>query len=249
MQLILKEKVTVLARIQKQHPQKVTLNLQPATQVALATKALFMIKKYFFTGLLVLVPLIITAWVLTTLINTLDQSLLLLPETWRPKAFLGQEIPGFGVLLTLLTIFITGVIATNIFGQQLIAMWEALVSRVPVVKSIYSSVKQVSDTLFSSSGNAFRKALLVQYPRQGSWTIAFLTGIPSGEVMNHLHGEYISVYVPTTPNPTSGFFLMMPKADVIELDMSVDQALKYIISMGVVSPNEAPPKILTHYPE
>ncbi len=208
-----------------------------------------MIKKYFFTGLLVLVPLIITIWVLATLINTLDQSLLLLPASWRPKALLGLEIPGFGVLLTLLTIFITGVIATNIFGQQLIVMWESLLSRVPVVKSIYSSVKQVSDTLFSSSGNAFRKALLVQYPRQGSWTIGFLTGIPSGEVMNHLHGEYISVYVPTTPNPTSGFFLMMPKADVIELDMSVDQALKYIISMGVVAPNEAPAKILTPYPD
>ena len=207
-----------------------------------------MIKKYFFTGLLVLVPLIITAWVLATLINTLDQSLLLLPVTWRPKEFLGQDVPGFGVLLTLLTIFVTGLIATNIFGQQLIAVWEGLLTRVPVVKSIYSSVKQVSDTLFSDSGNAFRKALLVQYPRQGSWTIAFLTGTPSGEVVNHLHGEFVSVYVPTTPNPTSGFFLMMPKSDVIELDMSVDQALKYIISMGVVAPNEAPPKILTHYP-
>lgn len=218
------------------------------SRLRLPLGALFMIKKYFITGLLVLVPLIITGWVLTTLINTLDQTLLLLPETWRPKAFLGQEIPGFGVLLTLLTIFVTGVIATNIFGQQLISLWEALVSRVPVVKSIYSSVKQVSDTLFSDSGNAFRKALLVQYPRQGSWTIAFLTGTPSGDVVNHLHGDYVSVYVPTTPNPTSGFFLMMPKSEVIELDMSVDQALKYIISMGVVGPSEAPPKILTHYP-
>ena len=207
-----------------------------------------MIKKYFFTGLLVLVPLIITAWVLATLINTLDQSLLLLPVAWRPKEFLGQDVPGFGVVLTLLTIFVTGLIATNIFGQQLIAVWESLVTRVPVVKSIYSSVKQVSDTLFSDSGNAFRQALLVKYPRQGSWTIAFLPGIPSGDVANHLHGEYVSVYVPTTPNPTSGFFLMMPKSEVIELDMSVDQALKYIISMGVVAPNEAPPKILTHYP-
>ncbi len=206
-----------------------------------------MIKKYFFTGLLVLVPLIITAWVLATLINTLDQSLLLLPVTWRPKEFLGQDVPGFGVLLTLLTIFVTGLIATNIFGQHLIAVWEGLLTRVPVVKSIYSSVKQVSDTLFSDSGNAFRKALLVQYPRQGSWTIAFLTGTPSGDIVNHLHGEYVSVYVPTTPNPTSGFFLIMPKADVIELDMSVDQALKYIISMGVVAPNEVPPKILTDY--
>ena len=193
-------------------------------------------KKYFITGLLVLVPLIITVWVLSTLINTLDQSLLLLPEAWRPKAYFGLEIPGLGALLTLLIIFVTGVIATNIFGQQLIVLWESLLSRVPVVKSIYSSVKQVSDTLFSDSGNAFRKAVLVQYPRDGSWTIAFITGVPGVDVSSHLQGEYVSIYVPTTPNPTSGFFLILPKSDVIELEMSVDQALKYIISMGTVVP-------------
>ena len=193
-------------------------------------------KKYFITGLLVLVPLIITVWVLSTLINTLDQSLLLLPEAWRPKAYFGLEIPGLGALLTLLIIFVTGVIATNIFGQQLIVLWESLLSRVPVVKSIYSSVKQVSDTLFSDSGNAFRKAVLVQYPREGSWTIAFITGVPGVDVSSHLQGEYVSIYVPTTPNPTSGFFLILPKSDVIELEMSVDQALKYIISMGTVVP-------------
>jgi uncharacterized membrane protein len=195
-------------------------------------------KKYFITGLLVLVPLIITVWVLSTLINTLDQSLLLLPEAWRPKAYFGLEIPGLGALLTLLIIFVTGVIATNIFGQQLIVLWEGFLSRVPVVKSIYSSVKQVSDTLFSDSGNAFRKAVLVQYPREGAWTIAFITGAPGADVSSHLQGEYVSVYVPTTPNPTSGFFLMLPKVDVIELEMSVDQALKYIISMGTVVPTK-----------
>jgi len=199
-----------------------------------------MIKKYFFTGLLVLVPLIITVWVLATLINTLDQSLLLLPAAWRPKEFLGQDIPGFGVLLTLLTIFVTGLIATNIFGQQLIVLWEGMLTRVPVVKSIYSSVKQVSDTLFSDSGNAFRKALLVQFPREGAWTIAFQTGTPGGDVANHLPGDYVSVYVPTTPNPTGGYFIMMHRDEVIELDMSVDEALKYIISMGVVSPADKP---------
>jgi uncharacterized membrane protein len=193
-------------------------------------------KKYFITGLLVLVPLIITAWVLSTLINTLDQSLLLLPEGWRPKAYFGQEIPGLGALLTLLIIFVTGVVATNIFGQQLIVLWESLLSRVPVVKSIYSSVKQVSDTLFSDSGNAFRKAVLVQFPREGAWTIAFITGTPGGDVSNHLQGDYVSVYVPTTPNPTGGYFLMLPKTDIIELEMSVDEALKYIISMGTVAP-------------
>ncbi len=195
-------------------------------------------KKYFITGLLVLVPLFITLWVLSTLIHTMDQSLLLLPAAWQPKHLLGFNMPGLGALLTLGIIFVTGLVATNIFGQQLIVWWESLLARVPFVKSIYSSVKQVSDTLFSNSGNAFRKAVLVEYPRHGSWTIAFVTGAPGGDVVNHLHGDYISVYVPTTPNPTSGFFLMMPKADVIELDMSVDEALKYIISMGTVAPKE-----------
>lgn len=193
-------------------------------------------KRYFITGLLVLVPLFITIWVLTTLISLMDQSLLLLPVEWRPEAQLGRAVPGVGAILTLLIIFVTGLIATNFFGRRLILIWEALLGRVPVVKSIYSSVKQVSDTLFSDSGQAFRKALLVQYPREGSWTIAFMTGRPGGDVANHLKGEFVSVYVPTTPNPTSGFFLMMPKAEVVELDMSVDEALKYIISMGVVSP-------------
>ena len=195
-------------------------------------------KKYFITGLLVLVPLFITLWVLSTLIHTMDQSLLLLPEAWQPKQLFGFHVPGLGALLTLGIIFVTGLVATNIFGQQLIVLWESFLARVPFVKTIYSSVKQVSDTLFSNTGNAFRKAVLVQYPRQGSWTIAFVTGTPGGDVLNHLHGDYISVYVPTTPNPTSGFFLMMPKADVIELDMSVDEALKYIISMGTVAPKD-----------
>lgn len=193
-------------------------------------------KKYFITGLLVLVPLFITIWVLSSLIGMMDQSLLLLPESWRPKAQLGLEIPGVGALLTLLIIFVTGLIATNFFGMQVILLWEALLARVPVVKSIYSSVKQVSDTLFSDSGNAFRQAVLVQFPREGVWTIAFITGMPGGDVANHLLGEYVSVYVPTTPNPTGGYFLMLPREEVIALDMSVDEALKYIISMGVVAP-------------
>ena len=193
-------------------------------------------KKYFITGLLVLVPLFITVWVISGLVGMMDQSLFLLPETWRPKAQLGLDIPGMGAILTLLIIFVTGVIATNFFGKRLILVWEALLARVPVVKSIYASVKQVSDTLFSDSGNAFRQAVLVQFPRPGAWTIAFVTGKPGGDVANHLSGDYLSVYVPTTPNPTGGYFLMLPRADVVELDMSVDEALKYIISMGVVAP-------------
>ena len=139
-------------------------------------------------------------------------------------------------MLTLLIIFVTGLIATNFFGKKLILLWEYMLARVPVVKSIYASVKQVSDTLFSDSGNAFRRAVLVQFPRQGTWTIAFVTGQPGGDVANHLQGDFISVYVPTTPNPTGGYFLMLPRAEVVELNMSVDEALKYIISMGVVAP-------------
>ena len=193
-------------------------------------------RKYFVTGLLILVPLAITLWVLNLIIGTMDQSLLLLPERWRPEAVFGFHIPGLGTILTLLIIFITGLATRNFIGKQVVLAWEAILIRIPVVNTIYSSVKQVSDTLFSSSGNAFRKALLVEYPRKGCWTIAFLTGAPGGDVKNHLQGDYVSLYVPTTPNPTSGFFLMVPRADTIELDMSVDAALKYIVSMGVVAP-------------
>ena len=171
------------------------------------------------------------------IIGTMDQSLLLLPERWRPEAVVGFRIPGLGTILTLLIIFLTGLATRNFIGKHVVLVWEAIVVRIPVVNTIYSSVKQVSDTLFSSSGNAFRKALLVEYPRRGCWTIAFLTGVPGGDVKNHLQGDYVSLYVPTTPNPTSGFFLMVPREDTIELDMTVDAALKYIVSMGVVAPD------------
>ena len=194
-------------------------------------------KRYFITGLLIWVPIGLTAWVLKFLISTMDQSLLLLPNEFQPEALLGMNVYGVGTILTLLVVFITGIMTANIIGQKLLGFWEGVLWRIPVVKSIYWSIKQVSDTIFSSKGEAFRKTLLVQYPREGSWTIAFMTGQPGGDVANHLKGDYISIYVPTTPNPTSGFFLMMPRSDVIELDMSVDEALKYIISMGVVSPN------------
>ena len=201
-------------------------------------------RKYFVTGLLILVPLAITIWVLNLIISTMDQSLLLLPERWRPEALVGFNIPGLGTILTLLFIFLTGLATRNFIGKRIVWAWEGLLTRIPVVRSIYSSVKQVSDTLFSSSGNAFRKALLVQYPRQGSWTIAFLTGVPGGDVRNHLQGDYVSIYIPTTPNPTSGFFLMVPRAETIELDMNVDEALKYIVSMGVVSPEHFEKKLI-----
>lgn len=195
-------------------------------------------KKYFITGLLIWIPLAITFMVIAWIVSTLDRILLWIPEHWQPKVLLGLDIPGIGVAVTLLIILATGLIGANVLGQRLVLVWESLLARIPVVKSIYSSVKQVSDTLFSSSSHAFRKALLIQYPREGAWTIAFLTGKPGGAAARHLIGDYISVYVPTTPNPTSGFFLMVPRADVIELDMSVDEALKYIISMGVVTPGK-----------
>ena len=196
-------------------------------------------KKILITGLLIWIPLAITIWVLELIVTTMDQSLLLLPPQYQPQALLGYQIPGIGALLTVLIVFVTGALASNILGQRLVRFWEAILGRIPVVKTIYHSVKQVSDTLFAPGGQAFSKALLVQYPRKDSWTIAFLTGRPGGDVARHLEGEYVSIYVPTTPNPTSGFFLMMRRSDVIELDMSVDEALKYVISMGVVSP-EAP---------
>jgi uncharacterized membrane protein len=194
-------------------------------------------KKYFITGLLIWIPLVITVWVLKLVVDMLDQSLLLLPPAARTESWLGMHIPGMGVLLTLLIVFLTGAVTANLIGQRLVHFWHEILHRIPVVSSIYSSVKQVSDTLFSSSGEAFRKALLVQWPREGMWTIAFLTGTPGGDVTRHLQGDFVSVYVPTTPNPTGGYFVMMPRKDVIELDMSVDTALKYVISMGVASPN------------
>ena len=200
-------------------------------------------RKYFITGLLILVPFAITAWVLNLVISTMDQSLLFLPERWQPRKLFGFDIPGLGTILTILIVFVTGLLTSNLIGNYVVRIWEKILQRIPVVNSLYSSVKQVSDTLFSSSGNAFRKAVLVPYPHQNSWTIAFLTGVPGGDVKNHLVGDFVSVYVPTTPNPTSGFFLMMARSSVIELDMSVDVALKYIVSMGVVAPETVAPSV------
>ena len=197
-------------------------------------------KKYLITGLLIWIPLVITLWVLKLIVNSLDQTLLLLPREFQTENWLGLHVPGMGVVMTLVIVFLTGLFTTNILGARLVRYWHDVLHRIPVVNSIYSSVKQISDTLFSSSGQAFRKALLVQWPREGMWTIAFLTGMPGGDVLNHLQGDYLSVYVPTTPNPTGGYFVIVARKDVIELDMSVDEALKYIISMGVVPPGGGP---------
>ncbi|HTI17931.1 MAG TPA: DUF502 domain-containing protein [Trinickia sp.] len=201
------------------------------------------LKSVFLTGLLVIVPLAVTLWVLGLIIGTMDQTLLLLPASWQPEKLVGFHLPGVGALLTLAFVFVVGLFTQNFIGQKLVTWWDAIVRHIPIVGPLYTSVKQVSDTLFSSNGNAFRKALLIEYPRRGSYTIGFLTGVPGGDVVNHLQEDCVSVYVPTTPNPTSGFFLMVPKSEVIELDMTVDAALKYIVSMGVVAP--APPLPVT----
>lgn len=192
------------------------------------------IRRWLLAGLLVLVPLAITLAVLNWIVTLLDQTLEILPGTWHPDKLLGFHLPGFGVLLTLGIVLLMGAIASNFLGRKLLMLGNALMRRIPIVRSIYSSVKQVSDTLFSENGNAFRKALLVQWPREGVWTIGFLTGLPGGDVINHLPTDYLSVYVPTTPNPTGGYFVMLKKTECIELKMSVDEALTYVISMGEI---------------
>ena len=197
---------------------------------------MFALRKWLLSGLLVIVPLFITLAVLKWIIDTLDQTLWVLPNAWTIWLF-EHNVRGLGVLLTLAILLVVGAVASNFVGKRLLGWGDAVVRRIPVVRSIYSSVKQVSDTLFSESGNAFRTAVLVQRPREGVWTIAFVTGTPGADVLEHMGGgEYLGVYVPTTPNPTGGYFVMLKRSDCIELKMSVDDALKYIVSMGVVVP-------------
>lgn len=194
-------------------------------------------KKYLLTGLLVWVPLGITVWVLSVTIGMLDQSLLLIPEQWRPETLLGFYIPGLGVILTVVILFVTGLIVRNVLGQQLLLFWEALLKRIPIVNAIYNSVKQVSDTLFSGNSKAFGKVLLVRYPHAEAWSLAFQTSVPSG-VAQQLGDEYVGVFVPTTPSPVNGFYFFVRKADTLDVDISVDVAFKSIISMGVVASAE-----------
>ena len=206
------------------------------------------IKKYLITGLLVWLPLAITVGVLAWLVGILDGVFggvlsgfeAFMPNAAKPAIDRLRAIHGLGVILVFVTLLVTGALVSNVAGRWMLSQWDRLFTNIPIFKSIYVGVKKVSDTLFSSNGNAFRKAMLIEYPRAGSWTIAFQTGTPSGEVARHLRPDFVSVYVPTTPNPTSGFFLMVPRSEVIELEMSVDQALTYVISMGTVAPAQIP---------
>ncbi len=194
------------------------------------------LRRYFVAGLLVWIPLGITLWVLKLLVDLMDQSLLLVPARYQSDALFGFHVPGLGIFLTLAIVVFTGALAANFFGRKLLLVGHSILGRIPIVRSIYGGVKQISDTLFSPEGQAFRRAVLVRYPQPGTWTVALVTGTPENEVADRLGREQISVFVPTTPNITAGFFLVVPRADTMELEMSVDEALKYIISMGVAEP-------------
>jgi uncharacterized membrane protein len=194
------------------------------------------LRRYFITGLLVWIPVGITFWVIDFLVGTLDQSLGLLPPSWRTESWLGVHVPGLGVVLMLAFVTLTGLVVANFVGQRLLSFWEGLLARIPVVRSIYYGVKQVSDSLLATDGQSFRQAVMLEFPRPGIWSIGFVTGRPAGEVAGHLPGDTVGVFIPLTPNPTAGHFILVPAGQVVELEMSVEEALKYIISMGMVPP-------------
>jgi uncharacterized membrane protein len=197
------------------------------------------LKRYIITGLLIWVPVVITLWVLNLLVGTLDQTLQLLPQSFLTENWLGVHVPGLGVILTVLIVLFTGVFAANMLGQRLVQLWEGILARIPVVSTIYNSVKQVSDTLFSGTGHAFRKVLLVRYPHPQAWSLAFQTNVPA-EIAAQLPDEHVAVFIPTTPSPVNGFYFYLRREDVIEIDMPVDVAFKYIVSMGVVTTASGP---------
>lgn len=196
------------------------------------------LRRYLLAGLLIWVPLVITVVVIRVLMDFMDRVLLLLPEQWRPEALLGYSIPGLGLVITVIIVWLTGLFAANLVGRKVVLFWEALLARIPLVRSIYSAVKQVAETLFNTDGEAFRKVLLIEYPRKGIWTLAFQTGVASREIQEKSGQGMVTVFVPTTPNPTSGFIIMVPREDVVELSMTVEEALKMVVSIGVVGPRE-----------
>ena len=195
------------------------------------------LRRYLMAGLLVWVPLGVTLLIVAFLVDLMDQTLLLLPEVIQPENLLGFRIPGLGLVLTAIVVLVTGMVVTNLFGKQLFTIGERILQRIPLVRSIYASVKQVAESMFSS-GKSFRKVVLVEYPRQGMWSLAFQTGTGASEISSKTGQEIVNIFIPTTPNPTSGFFLMAPSEDVIELDMSVDDGLKMLLSVGVVVPRQ-----------
>ena len=198
------------------------------------------LRRYLITGLVVWVPLVITFFVLKFLVDLMDNSLLLLPPAWRPEALFGFKIPGLGVVLAAVIVLLTGLVTANLVGRKLVELWEGIVQHIPLVRTIYSAVKQVMETLLGNGGDSFRKVLMIEYPRKGLWTLAFQTGIGVGEMQHRTHREVLTVFVPTTPNPTSGFIILVPRDDVVELDMTVEDGLKLVMSLGVVTPKWPP---------
>ncbi|KTD49415.1 transmembrane protein [Legionella rubrilucens] len=202
------------------------------------------IRSYLFAGLVVWLPILVTFVVLRFMVDLLDSTIALLPSAYQPERLLGVDIPGFGVIFSLVLLILTGIVATNILGQRLFGWGEALLAKIPLVRSIYNASKQVIQAVFATNSQAFRKVLLIEYPRKDSWSLAFMTGNPGPQLFANTTEEMVSVFVPTTPNPTSGFLMMVPKKDVIEVGMTIDEALKYIISLGVMPPTLTP-EILT----
>ncbi|MCG5501436.1 DUF502 domain-containing protein [Ectothiorhodospira lacustris] len=204
------------------------------------TGPLHTFRRYLIAGLVVWVPLITTVVVIKFIVDMMDRTLLLLPPPWRPESLLGFTIPGFGIVVALVIVFLTGLVVANLVGRKLVDLWEAILARIPLVSTIYSAVKQVMETLFGAGGDSFRKVLLIEYPRKGIWTLGFQTGTGMGEVQERTERQVVSVFVPTTPNPTSGFVILVPREEVIELDMSVEDGLKFVMSLGVVVPRHPP---------
>jgi len=194
------------------------------------------LRRYFVAGLLFWVPIVITVLIVGFLVDILDQTMLLIPTQYRPESLLGFSLPGLGVLLALVIVFLTGVIVANLLGRQLLRLWEAILARIPVVRSIYSGAKQVMETLVTGSGKSFREVVMIEYPRKGLWTLAFVTGNAMPAAKESISDDAISIYVPTTPNPTSGFFLMVSASEVVPLAISVEDGLKLILSTGVLQP-------------
>jgi uncharacterized membrane protein len=195
------------------------------------------LRKYLIAGLLVWLPLAATVVIVKLVIDLLDKTILLLPPEWQPEAALGFSIPGFGIILSIAILLLTGMLAANLFGRRLVALWESVLGRIPLVRTIYNSVKQISATILTSDGKSFRKVVMIEYPRKGLWSLGFLTNETLSIECNHLDGEYMAVFVPTTPNPTSGYIIMVARNDVIELEMSIEEGFKFVISMGVIVPN------------